>query len=62
MQGNQSPIDNFGARGSRVIPKNPLSINKKLSLLKKNAGMGHHRNDGSASGDEAPTTSIPLNY
>ena len=65
----QNPNEVFATRGSRAIPKNPLSINKKLSLLKKNAGLNQSSNNSGGSGgaghlseSEVQSSTIPLNY
>ena len=64
----QNPNEVFATRGSRAIPKNPLSINKKLSLLKKNAGLNQSSNNSGSGGgghlseSEVQSSTIPLNY
>lgn len=62
----------MATRGSRAIPKNPLSINKKLSLLKKHNGITSSNSNvsgaaGSISGDEGGSigggnNTVPINY
>lgn len=60
----------FATRGGRAIPKNPLSINKKLSLLKKHNGITSSNSNvsgagGSISGDEGiggGNNTVPVNY